>query len=129
MIGKHLKQEAQSAEIADLNNQLKGMMKLLEKSIGKKGVDEVWANQQIENSGTRFNEVSGSFATTNHGRSTQETSYAFNLSLLAYIFIRLFWLVFYARRHEGSLYKGKIEETNKTMAAQCLPCYPKDNFK
>ena len=76
MIGKHLKQEAQSAEIADLNNQLKGMMKLLEKSIGKKGVDEVWANQQIENSGTRFNEVSGSFATINHGKSAQETSYA-----------------------------------------------------
>ena len=65
-------------------------MKLLEKSIGKMGVDEVGATQQIENSGARFNEVSGSFATTNHGRSIQETSYAFNLSLLAYIFIRLF---------------------------------------
>ena len=38
------KQEAQNADIAYLDDQLKEMMKLLEKSIGKKRVDEVRAN-------------------------------------------------------------------------------------
>ena len=42
------------------------MMKLLEKCMGRKRVDEAKANRQTENSGTRFNQVRGSFATTKH---------------------------------------------------------------